>query len=109
VAANGDIGYADVSIMRYTEMPLIAAEASMALGDKAAAAKYINDLRTRIVKPGYENAMRVTEANMDIDFILDERARELCGEHLRWFDLKRTGKLVQYVSTNNPDIGSNVK
>lgn len=109
VAANGTVGYADVPIMRYAEMPLIAAEAEIALGNKANAAQYINQLRQRIVKPGYEAQMTVDANDMDLAFILDERARELCGEWLRWFDLKRTGKLVEYAGTHNPDIGSNVK
>lgn len=109
VAANGVVGFADVPIMRYAEMPLIAAEASIGLGNKAGAAGYINELRSRIIKSGYESAMKVSADDMSVDFILDERARELCGEWLRWFDLKRTGNLVKYVSTHNPDVGSNVK
>ena len=109
VAANGAVGYADVPIMRYAEMPLIAAEAEIALGNKANAAAYINELRKRAIKPGFESQMTVGVNDMNLPFILDERARELCGEWLRWFDLKRTGKLVEYVSTHNPDIGSNVK
>jgi hypothetical protein len=109
VAANGVVGFADVPLMRYAEMPLIAAEAEIGLGNKANAANYINDLRKRIVKPGFEAEMTVSSSDMDLAFILEERARELCGEWLRWFDLKRTGKLVEYVSTHNPDIGSNVK
>ena len=109
LAANGNVGFADVPIMRYAEMPLIAAESAIALGDKAGAAAYINELRKRAIKPGYETQMTVNASNMDLSFILDERARELCGEWLRWFDLKRTGKLVEYAGTHNPDIGSNVK
>lgn len=41
--------------------------------------------------------MKIAEADLDIDFILDERARELAGEQQRFFDLKRTGKLIERV------------
>jgi hypothetical protein len=47
--------------------------------------------------------MEITPAQVTLDFILDERARELCGEQLRWFDLKRTNKLVDRIKTMNPD------
>ena len=36
-----------------------------------------------------------------IDDILDERARELCGEEPRWNELKRTGKLIERVKLYN--------
>lgn len=36
--------------------------------------------------------------------ILDERGRELLGEQFRWFDLVRTGKLVERARTHNPDV-----
>ena len=45
---------------------------------------------------------RATPANISIDLILDERARELVGEYNRWFDLKRTGKLIERVLKYNP-------
>lgn len=45
---------------------------------------------------------RATAANITIDLILDERGRELMGEYGRWFDLKRTGKLVDRVKKYNP-------
>ena len=37
-----------------------------------------------------------------IDMILDERARELMGEYVRWYDLKRTEKLEERVKKMNP-------
>jgi hypothetical protein len=39
--------------------------------------------------------MDITIADVDIDFILDERTRELAGEELRWNELKRTRKLIE--------------
>jgi hypothetical protein len=48
--------------------------------------------------------MQITANDINLDFILDERARELAGEHQRWFDLKRTGKLVDRIHRYNLDI-----
>jgi hypothetical protein len=45
---------------------------------------------------------RATPGTITIDLILDERARELLGEYDRWFDLKRTGKLIERVKKYNP-------
>ena len=41
--------------------------------------------------------------DINIDFILDERARELAGEYVRWTDLKRTHTLVEYATKYNED------
>lgn len=90
-------------------MYLIAAEAEMLNDNMPMAVKYMNDLRTKRAYPGYEDAMKISASDMNIDFILDERARELVGEQLRWFDLKRTGKLVEYVKKWNPDAKDNIK
>lgn len=46
---------------------------------------------------------------LTLDFILDERARELGGEQQRWFDLKRTNKLLERVKAYNPDAKANIK
>lgn len=103
---GSQVGTKDVILMRLAEMYLIAAEAETmsASGDKSLAAQYINILRHRAAKEGKEEQMTVGSSDMNLDFILEERGRELCGEHIRWFDLKRTGKLLEYVKKYNPDI-----
>jgi starch-binding outer membrane protein, SusD/RagB family len=106
-AASQVFGYKDIFVMRFAEVYLIAAEAELQLGNPSAAATQINVLRTRaaIKSPIDETAaMQVTSSAIDLNFILDERARELAGEHIRWFDLKRTGTLLDRVTTYNPDI-----
>jgi hypothetical protein len=99
----------DVFVIRFAELYMIAAEAKMKLGDLDSAAYYVNIIRTRAAKPGREAEMQVTPAEVTLDFILDERAREFAGEQLRWFDLKRTGKLVDRIVALNPDAAPNVK
>ena len=60
------------------------------------AAEAINVIRKRA------NAPEITANQATIDFLLDERIRELVGEELRRFTLVRTGKLVERVKKYNP-------
>lgn len=99
----------DVYVIRLAELYLIAAEAKFNLGDLDSAAINLNVVRTRAAKPGQVAAMQVAAGAVTLDFILDERAREFAGEQLRWFDLKRTGKLVDRIQAHNPDVAPNVK
>jgi len=99
----------DAFVIRLAEMYLIAAEASMKLNNNAAAAEYINVLRQRAALPGKALNMKIAASDVSLDFILDERAREFAGEQLRWFDLKRTGKLLERLIKYNPDAGPNIK
>ncbi len=48
---------------------------------------------------------RATPANITVDLILDESAREFLGEGQRWFDLKRTGTLISRGAKYNPWMG----
>lgn len=95
----------DVVVARLGEAYLIAAEAYLQMGDTEKAAQMINKLRQRpgTIRGGYTTQMTVDKAQVNIDFILDERARELAGEYVRWTDLKRTHKLVEYATKYNED------
>lgn len=99
----------DAFVIRLAEMYLIAAEAALQEGDLQTAADHINVIRNRAAVPGMEATMAITPAELSLDFILEERARELAGEQFRWFDLKRTGKLVEKVKAYNPEAAANVR
>jgi len=99
----------DAFVIRLAEIYLIAAEAKFKLGNSDSAAYYINQVRTRAALPGRVAQMQITPAQVNLDFILDERARELCGEQLRWFDLKRTGKLISRINLMNPEAATYVQ
>lgn len=108
---NEDRGTRDAFIIRVAEMYLIVAEAGAKAG-KTDALAYMNILRAQRAKAGKEEAMKVAQSDIeDIDFILDERARELVGEQLRWFDLKRMGSeiFIRRIKDGNPDAGKNVE
>ncbi|WP_333889371.1 RagB/SusD family nutrient uptake outer membrane protein [Sphingobacterium siyangense] len=86
-------------VYRFAEAYLIAAEAAFLKGDPINAAKYINVLRTRAAYPsGDATLIQVSPSAVTLDYILDERTREFCGEQMRWFDLRRTRTLIDRVN-----------
>lgn len=108
-----DLGSRDFFVLRLAEMYLIAAESRMMAGQSAAAIQKLNELRTARAIAGKSNVLSSAEEALvtakDINVILDERARELCGEQQRWFDLKRTGKLIERVTAYNGSAKINIK
>ena len=94
-----DRGTRDLFIFRLSETYLIAAEAYLQVGNTTAALEHINEVRRRAALSGMEEQMELS--TVTIDDILDERARELCGEEPRWNELKRTGKLIERVKLHN--------
>ena len=92
----------DLFLARLGETYLIAAEAYFKSGNNALAAERINSVRKRAAKAGIDLSIKATD--VAIDFILDERGRELVGEYHRWFDLKRTGTLIERSKKYNKDV-----
>ncbi len=98
-----------VIVWTLSETYLIAAEAAYMIGQPTTALGYINTIRERAAYPtGNASLMDVTEADLSLDFILDERSRELCGQMVRWWDLVRTRQLLPRVIAHNSDGRANI-
>ncbi|MDP4290184.1 MAG: RagB/SusD family nutrient uptake outer membrane protein [Bacteroidota bacterium] len=90
------------------ETYLIAAEAAYRIGNLPDAVKYINIIRERAAYPtGNPAAMDIKASDLSIDFILDERSRELCGQMVRAWDLARTGQMQSRIVKHNTDAQLN--
>ena len=105
---NDDFGYAvvkDWPVMRYSETYLLRAEARFRQNNLTGAAEDINVIRDRAFKayrteisnPSYG---KVSASDINIDFILDERARELIAEENRRMTLIRTNTLSSRILKN---------
>ena len=107
-----DFGYAivkDWPVMRLGETYLLRAEARFQQGNLQGAADDINVLRDRAFKEyreqtGDAEAGKVSAADIDLDFILDERARELIGEENRRMTLVRTNTLAERIEMNGDKV-----
>ncbi|MHA8091674.1 RagB/SusD family nutrient uptake outer membrane protein [Aquirufa regiilacus] len=99
-------GSRDFFVHRLADTYLMLAEASVKLGKQAEAIAAINAVRVRAAAAGKSEEMKVT--SVDMNLIMEERARELAGEQTRWMDLKRWGNLVERVKLYNSDAAANV-
>jgi hypothetical protein len=102
---GGDVT-TDFYAMRLAETYLLRAEAYLGLGNTSLAADDINMVRSRA------NATPVSAGDVDIDYILDERIRELYFEEMRLLTLMRMDKLVERVRkyNDNPLLpGANIQ
>ena len=103
LTAGGGSTYTDSYYLRLAETYLLRAEAYLGQGNTAQAAADINTVRTRV------NATPVAPGQVTIDYILDERARELSLEEDRRVTLSRTGKLVERVRRYNAHNGPQIQ
>lgn len=109
VSVNAEDGRRDFMVLRLAEMYLIAGEAAFRQGNLTKSAEYVNVVRTRAALPGKVAEMQIKSADLNEDFFMDERGRELAGEMLRWYDLKRSGKFLERLKKYNLDAAVNVK
>ncbi|GAF05014.1 SusD family protein [Saccharicrinis fermentans DSM 9555 = JCM 21142] len=92
----GGSTYTDQYMFRLAETYLLRAEAYLGLTKTDQAAADINVVRSRA------NANPVAPQDVDIDYILDERMRELGVEEKRRLTLMRLGKLYDRIQKCNP-------
>lgn len=92
----------DQVYLRAADTYLLKAEAEFKLGNSSAAANTINILRRR------SHASEISAADIDMDFILDERARELMVEGPRRYTLLRTGKWAERTMLYNHNGGQTI-
>lgn len=95
--SGGGYNSKDLYAMRLAETYLLRAEGYLGLSNKELAAKDINVVRAR------SHAPSITANDVTIDFILDERARELYTEEWRMLTLMRLGNIVGRVRKYNND------
>jgi hypothetical protein len=90
-----DFSWHDLIYLRLADTYLLKAEAQLKLGLPDDAATTINAVRER------SNATPVTGADVTLDFILDERSRELITEEDRRYTLLRTHKWLERTALHN--------
>lgn len=114
VDKNND--YRDIVLLQLSDMFLVRAEANMMLGGN-----YLADINTVRARAGLAALNSISDyhapyvasdlySNFNvqaIDLLLDERARELYAQNMRWMDLRRTKQLVRYNVAFNKYINGN--
>ena len=91
IPKNRDWGPTNFPVLRYADVLLMLAEAQNELGDNTNARININSVRTRASAAPVSIAQS-SDISIFRQIIRDERARELCFEGLRKFDLIRWGE-----------------
>lgn len=102
------------TVIRYADVLLMLAEASMKANDGIATdltAECMNLVRSRSRNENnplaYDELPLYDKATLTFENILNERKLELCFENVRWFDLARTGKLLEKYNLAIPAAANN--
>ena len=96
-AVNGDPRYANIPLLRLSEVYLSAAEAAFESGNSNKAATYLNAI---ISNRTTDASKQVSASTVTRDRIYKERRKELVGEGQRYFDVLRRGEtVVRYTSS----------
>jgi hypothetical protein len=90
----------NVEIIRYADILLMYSEVT---NDP----QYLNQVRRRVGLPGYGETGYPSQYNTLAKAIAHERRVELCFEFHRFFDLVRTGRAVEVLSSKGIDITEN--
>jgi starch-binding outer membrane protein, SusD/RagB family len=93
-------GFSSIIKLRLADLLLLKAEAYVNTGDLASAANIVNTIRSRVYLPNLSAAITSSQSAME-DAVLSERRLELAFEGQRWFDLVRTGKVLNVMNTLN--------
>lgn len=96
---SGDLDFKDQIQLRLADTYLLKAEILFRLNRTGEAADAINIIRTR------SHANPITAASVNMDFILDERSRELVLEEDRRYTLLRTNKWLERTQKYNKNGG----
>ncbi len=102
LVANNSRDYKDQVYLRSADDWLLLAEANYDLNDLQGAADAINTLRARA------HAALITAGQITLNFILDERSRELFSEEERRYTLLRTHTWLQRTRLDNYMAGPNI-
>ncbi|MDN3667563.1 RagB/SusD family nutrient uptake outer membrane protein [Algibacter miyuki] len=96
LTSSAGVTYTDQYMLRLAETYLLRAEAYIANSQPDLAVMDINAIR------GRANVSLANQSEINLDYILDERARELGLEEKRRLTLMRLGKLYDQVNRYNP-------
>ncbi|WP_292246899.1 RagB/SusD family nutrient uptake outer membrane protein [Mesonia sp.] len=84
-------------VIRYTDILMMKAEAIL-MGGSGSQADILNDVNMIRDRAGLAPI-----ASVDIDILLEEKRREFACESKRWYDLIRTGKVIETINSWVPE------